>query len=208
MEVINLKAIPIAWDQNVYRFSKKEMDQLNKIKYTNHYKSKGVFVSKNLSLLELKPFSSIKKFIIKKAEEYMKNVLEINNEIYITQSWSTINTKGSSHELHQHPNTFLSLVYYVQCKSGSLIFKLDTTSLKECFNFQFNINKYNIYNSQSWELPVRTWDMVFFPGHIHHGSTPNTSPTPRLLIGANFFIKGRLGQKHAVDLIGIKPFKP
>ena len=40
MEVINLKAIPIAWDQNVYRFSKKEMDQLNKIKYTNHYKSK------------------------------------------------------------------------------------------------------------------------------------------------------------------------
>ena len=83
MEVINLKAIPIAWDQNVYRFSKKEMDQLNKIKYTNHYKSKGVFVSKNLSLLELRPFSSIKKFIIKKAEEYMKNVLEINNDIYI-----------------------------------------------------------------------------------------------------------------------------
>ena len=205
MQLLNLRAIPIAHDSNVYQVNEKEMEVIKKIEYKKHFTSPGVYVSKNVSLLNSKNFSSLKKFIIKKAKEYVRDVLEIKDEIYLTQSWSTINTTNAFHQPHEHPNTFISLVYYVQCKSGALCFHLSTTSIRECFNFQYTIDKYNIYNSQHWTIAVQTGDIILFPGHIRHGSTPNKSPEPRITIGANFFIKGKLGSKEHISLMGIKP---
>ena len=78
---------------------------------------------------------------------------------------------------------------------------LDTSSIQECFNFQYTIDKYTIFNSQSWTLPMETGDIVLFPGHIRHGSAPNKSSESRIIVGANFFLKGKLGTKEDVSLI-------
>jgi uncharacterized protein (TIGR02466 family) len=201
MEILNLKAIPIAHEANVYSLNKKELNVIKKTKYRSP--KKGHYLSETITLLENKNLISLKKFIIKKAEEYTRNVLEIRDQIYLTQSWSTINNTNAIHETHHHRNTFISLVYYAQCKSGSIQFKLGTTSIEECFNFQYTINKFNIFNSQSWTLPMKTGDVVLFPGHIHHGSLPNKSSEPRIIVGANFFIKGSLGTKREVSLVTI-----
>jgi len=50
---------------------------------------------------------------------------------------------------------------------------------------------------------MKTGDVVLFPGHIHHGSLPNKSSEPRIIVGANFFIKGSLGTKREVSLVTI-----
>ena len=201
MEILKLKAIPIAYERNVYYPNKQELNLIKKIKYRKP--DKGFYLSDTITLLENKTLVSLKKFIIEKAEEYTRNVLEIKDQIYLTQSWSTINNTNAIHEAHHHPNTFISLVYYAQCKSGSLQFHLGTTSIEECFNFQYTINKFNIFNSQSWTLPMKTGDVVLFPGHINHSSLPNKSSEPRIIVGANFFIKGSLGTKREVSLVTI-----
>ena len=201
MDLINFNAIPIAYERSVYFLDKKELAVIQKTKYKPPYK--GLYLSKTISLLNDKALTSFKKFIIKKAKEYMRNVLEIKEEIYLTQSWSTLNTTNAFHEPHIHPNTFISLVYYAQCKEGSLRFHLDTSSIRKCFNFCYTINKFNIYNSQVWELPVQTGDMVLFLGHIRHSSAPNKTQQDRIAVGANFFIKGTLGSKKLVSLITI-----
>ena len=201
MEIINLKAIPIAYEQNVYDLSKKELNVIKKTKYRKP--DRGFYLSETTSLLENKTLGPLKKFIIEKAQDYTRNVLEIEEQIYLTQSWSTINPTNAAHAIHSHPNTLISLVYYAQCTSGNLQFNLDTTSIRECFNFEYTINKFNIYNSQTWAIPVKTGDIVLFPGHIHHSSLPNQSSKPRIIVGANFFIKGRLGSEQRVDLITI-----
>ena len=203
MKIINLKAIPIAHDSNVYQVNEKEMEVIKKIEYKKHLTSPGVYVSKNVFLLNSKNFSSLKKFITEKAEEYVRDILEIKDEIYLTQSWSTINTTNAFHQPHEHSNTFISLVYYAQCKSGDIYFDLNTTSIKECFNFDYTIDKFNIYNSQTWTLPMKTGSIVLFPGHLRHGSLPNKSSEPRIIVGANFFIKGTLGSKEGVNLITV-----
>jgi len=201
MELINLKAIPIAYERNVYCLNKKE---LNVVKKTKYKKSKqGFYLSETTSLLNNKALTSFKKFIIKKSTEYTRNVLEIKDQIYLTQSWSTLNTTNAFHIPHDHPNTFISLVYYVQCNKGSIRFHLNSTSIRECFNFQYTINKFNIYNSQNWTLPMKTGDIVLFPGHIRHSSLPNKSDESRIIIGANFFIKGILGSKENVNFLTI-----
>jgi len=203
MELLNLKAIPIAHDKNVYHVNKKELAVIKKTEY--RAPRAGHYLSKSISLLNHKTLTSLKKFILKKAKEYTRDVLEIKDEIYMTQSWSTINTTDAFHIPHAHPNTFISIVYYVQCKDGFLFFDLHTSSIRECFNFKYTINKFNIYNSQTWDLPVKSGDIVLFPGHIRHGSIRNRDQEDRIIIGANFFIKGRLGTEEDVDLIGVQP---
>ena len=199
MELLNLKAVPVAYDRNVYHLNKKELNIVKKTKYRKP--RNGFYLSESISLLENKTLASLKKFIIEKAEEYTRDVLEIKDKIYLTQSWSTINTTNASHKTHSHPNTFISVVYYAQCKEGTIRFHLYTNSLRECFNFRYTINKFNIYNSPDWALSVKTGDIVLFLGHIHHSSSPHRSPEPRLIVGANFFLKGSLGSKKYVNLI-------
>jgi len=202
MELVNLRAIPIAYERKVYSLSKKELEVIKKTKYReSHEETKGFYLSENVSLLKNKTLAPLKQFIIKKANEYIRDILEIKDQIYLTQSWSTINTTNAFHKPHSHPNTFISLVYFAQCNSGSLRFYTNTTSIKECFNFHYTLNKFNIYNSQSWDIPFGTGDIVLFPGHILHGSMPNKSPEPRIIVGANFFIKGKLGSDGQVSSI-------
>jgi uncharacterized protein (TIGR02466 family) len=201
MELLNLKAVPIAYERKVYNINEEELDVIKKTKYKKP--QNGFYLSETTSLLKNKTLASLRKFIIEKAEEYTRDVLEINDKIYLTQSWSTINITHSFHRPHDHANTFISVVYYAQCKDGYLSFHLNTTSLRECFNFQYTINKFNIYNSGSWNMAVKSGDIVLFPGHIRHGSLPNESPEPRIIVGANFFIKGKLGSKELVNLITI-----
>ena len=50
---------------------------------------------------------------------------------------------------------------------------------------------------------MKTGDIVLFPGHINHGSLPNKSSEPRIIVGANFFIKGSLGTKENVNFLTI-----
>ena len=197
MDIINFNAIPIAYERSVYFLDKKELAVIKKTKYRPPHK--GFYLSKTISLLENKTLASLKKFMIEKAEEYARTVLEIKDQIYLTQSWSTINPPNAFHESHQHANTFISIVYYAQCKDGALRFYLNMSSIKECFNFHYTINRFNIYNSHNWTVPVKTGDIVLFPGHIRHGSLPNKSSSPRIIVGANFFLKGKLGSKKEVS---------
>jgi|TARA_R100001143_G_scaffold12963_1_gene14317 uncharacterized protein (TIGR02466 family) len=203
LEILNLKAIPIGCQRKAYFLNKKELNALKKTKYNEPQRVDGFYLSKTIALLENKTLASLKKFIVERAEEYTRDVLEIKDKIYLTQSWSTINNTDSFHDPHQHPNTFISIVYYAQCESGALRFFLNTSSIKECFNFDYTISKFNIYNSQLWNFPVKSGDIVFFPGHVSHGSASNKSPESRIIVGANFFLKGKIGSKKDVSLITI-----
>jgi|TARA_R110002020_G_C15958770_1_gene746379 uncharacterized protein (TIGR02466 family) len=201
MELLNIKATPIAHDKKVHYLNKKELNIVKKIKYRKP--DEGFYLSETITLLENKTLAPLKKFIIEKAEEYKRDVLEIKDQIYLTQSWSTINIPNAFHNPHTHPNTFISVVYYAQCEGGFLFFDLNTSSIKECFNFMYTIKNYNIYNSDTWKLRVQTGDIVLFPGHIRHGSLVNNSSIPRIIVGANFFIRGKLGSEKTVSFITI-----
>jgi len=201
MEIINLKAIPVAYETNVFFLNKKQLDVIKKTKYREA--AKGFYLSDSISLLKNKTLAPLKKFITETTEKYKRDVLGIKDQVYITQSWSTINTTNAFHKPHFHPNTFISVVYFAQCKSGPLNFYLSTTSLRECFNFQYTPHKDTPYNSLKWELSLKSGDIVLFPGHLIHGSSPNQSPESRIIVGANFFIKGTLGSKKEVSLITI-----
>ena len=201
METLNLKAIPICYEKNAYHLTEKEFNIILNIKYRES--EKGFFLSESCSVLQDKGLVNLKKFLVQKAKNYVKNILEIKDKIYLTQSWSTFNKKNAFHAPHNHPNSFISVVYYAQCDKGFLVFDVRASTLQEGLNLDYTIDKFNIYNSQTWDLPVQSGSLVLFPGHVWHKSSPHLSVTPRVLIGANFFIKGKLGTEKNVSILKI-----
>ena len=207
METLNLKAIPICYKKNAYHLSQKEFNIVKNIKYENHGADKANIAAMvstgNKTLLDTKGLHKLKKFIIQQAEEYTKDILQIKDKIYLTQSWSTFAKPNATHHVHNHPNTFISVIYYAQCKNGFLVFDFRRSSLQENLNLEYTVDKYNSYNCQAWDLPVETGHIVLFPGHVFHMPRPNSSPIPKILIAANFFIKGALGSHNSLSFLKI-----
>jgi len=194
--IINLNSIPVFKESTNFYLEKKELDALLNLKYKTS--EMGSLLSIDSFILKNNIFKRIKKFLNEKISFYKEKILEINNDIYLTQSWATICKKNNGHHNHIHPNTFLSAVFYVKSENNFLKFNLTRSPLAQGFNFEYNVKKYNIYNGENWNLPVNTGDIVIFPGWLNHGSI-NSSSTEKILIGSNYFIKGEFGDKNNLN---------
>ena len=137
---------------------------------------------------------------------YKRQILQIENCFYLTQSWSAINGKDSTHHLHAHPNTILSCVYYAAANpdnGGELRLKMQRSRLQEGFYFAYDKKEPNVFNSHATDIKVKTGDIVMFPGWVDHESLPNKSDEQRLIIGTNYFAVGKLGKVENKEFIEI-----
>jgi len=203
--IIPFLATPIAISSTDFRLSEIEMNTVLKEFSDESFKtSEGTALSNTKTILEKPELKRVHDFVVSSVKDYVKNGLMIDDEFYLTTSWATTSSKGDKHHRHNHPNTLLSAVYYAQAKSGNLKFHSTTNGLFPNFDFKFNISDYNVYNSKGWTLPVSTGDLVIFPGWLYHESEMNEKNDLRVILGANFFVKGVFGTYEDIDLLEIK----
>ena len=133
--------------------------------------------------------------------EYTGKILEITNEFYITQSWATINKSKTGHHSHTHKASIFSLVFYPESEEeNKIFFELGKSSIQEGFDFLYNAKKFNVYNSDMWNVLTKKGFIIIFPSYLRHYST---NEGKKIMIGANFFIKGKIGWKERKDYIEI-----
>ena len=198
-------ALPISREKTDFRLSVEEFEFImNKNKYRESASvSSGVKLSKDADILKHQPMKRVREFITNKVLDFKNNILQIEDDFGMTQSWSTINNKGDSHHEHNHPNTILSCVYYAQADSGDFQIKMPKSRIQEGFNFSYKIKQQNDFNSAVWSCQVKTGDVIIFPGHLNHLSLPSTSESPRIMVGSNFFIEGLIGEEENYEQIYI-----
>ena len=198
--LINFLSSPICIVGTDFRLTKAEKDVIMNSQYDKpRGQSEGVLVTENHKILDTPELGRPKTFIENMTQNFVKSDLKINNEFYMTQSWATINEKNCKHHNHSHPNTLLSAVYYVNAESGQLVINSERNTLFPNFDFQFDVEEHNVFNSKSWKIDVKTGDLVIFPGWLNHYSTSNENEEPRVLIGANFFTRGTFGKYENTD---------
>jgi len=153
-----------------------------------------------LNNIELK---RIKYLILENFFDYVDNVLEIENQFYMCNSWGTSQKKDDFHPNHTHTNAIFSSVFYIHAENSSIIFNVDKSKIQEGFFFDYNVKNYNIFNSLWWKVPVETGDIIIFPGQLQHESRSYGGTGDRMLIGSSYFIEGELGTKDDYNLISI-----
>jgi uncharacterized protein (TIGR02466 family) len=200
--VLHMYSSPLFYEETDFKLTDKEKEYVLNVEYR---RPKGFNNHSNMSthtfLLEAPELKRVREYFDKKVKEYTDEILEIENEFYMTQSWSTINYTGYNHPTHNHPNAILSLVYYVDCESGE--FYTDRLT-QQGYNFNYKVKKYNIHNSPRWKMPVKSQDILIFPAWLPHGSTINNSDKDRLVIGSNYFVKGIMGNEQEGSILEIK----
>lgn len=187
--IIELFPIPVGQ----YNLSRSITDQeLGHILQLEMTKNEGNLTSKRHNIFMDPELADIREFCLRSLSDYVSTVIipQDDCEIQFTQSWSNTTDHNQWHHRHQHPNSVVSGVFYVKTNSGDRImfFRDQYQQIK------IQPQAYNMYNSDSWWLPVQSGQLLLFPSNLTHMVPRVEESGLRVSISFNTFPKGRLGQ--------------
>lgn len=161
------------------------------------------YSSKITNILDLDAYAEIRKRVLNGLNVYAREVLSIKeqHEFYITQSWLNINPPETSHHRHNHSNSIISGVYYIDTSEDSTITFLspNTTGITSNTTLTLDVENYNLANSTSWQVPVTNNDIIYFPSTTLHEVSPNTSDKNRISLAFNCFVRGTFGNTENLN---------
>jgi uncharacterized protein (TIGR02466 family) len=180
--------------------TKKELSFIDKSKL-NFYKNEGNITSNDNYILNQKVFSKLKEELDLRVKDYFHKVLSTTDAVtpYITQSWLNYTETNQYHHKHQHPNSLVSGVFYVNCHKELDKIKFFNDTYK---TIKPEIKDWNLYNSESWWFIVKTGDIILFTSSLTHMVENKEGTNTRISLAFNVFIKGNIGNnKNLTELI-------
>lgn len=147
--------------------------------------------SENRNLLEARELSRLKEIANNAIAQYVNTFIKPKNPIdcYITQSWANWTKESEAHHRHNHPNSFLSGVMYIQSSSDDSI----TFFRERNLMFEIEPSEYVDANSTSWWLPTVENTLYIFPSGLEHEVAVKSDDKERISIAFNTFINGVVG---------------
>ena len=203
-ELIPFHALPVYKTSTDLLLNDDEMSAIVDGDFRQALSKQGNAISKSADVLDDERLLRVKTKILTVFDEYVTKHLQIQNQFYLTQSWTAINHKGDAHHPHIHPNCVFSCVYYVQANSGDLQIRMPISRIQEGYNLSYKVLQQNIFTSRPINLQVKTGDMVIFPGWCEHQALPNEDDAPRIILGTNYFVTGTFGNYEDKDQIHIR----
>ncbi len=134
----------------------------------------------------------IKKLILMSAqrvEEYAQlfDADLVNYNLVCDDFWFNIAQPGNFQELHQHPNTHFSVVYYVQAaeNAGNIVFK-SMESITDAFAVPTNTVRLNPGSNKTCSYTPVPSKILIFRSNLMHMVNRNDSDRDRVSIAMNF----------------------
>ena len=168
---------------NIY--NTEDINSIKKLIQSEKYINEGSYGyhSINQKVLEYPLLNPLKKSILKLSKEYLNKINHKFEDIQISSSWINILNKDQKIQNHDHSNSYISGVYYLN-KGSNIVFynPLDNLwSFKPDFipNSKFNIEpKPNL--------------LLIFPSFLRHSVNPSIEDD-RYSIAFNIIPKGEFG---------------
>jgi len=146
-------------------------------------------------ILNRKEFKNIKNFLEQCCKDYLEKVIcpKNNLELYITQSWLNYTEINEYHHKHDHPNSIVSGVLYIDAdlKNDKILF-INGKGYQQ-ISPEVDDTKFNLWNSNAWSFPVKTGNLFMFPSSTAHQVETKKGTNTRISLSFNTFYKGTLG---------------
>jgi uncharacterized protein (TIGR02466 family) len=162
------------------------------------YPNTGNLSSLDTYILNKLELSGLKDFIQSKLTEFFDSVYKPNSdvEIYITQSWVNYTKPSGFHHRHNHGNSIVSGVFYVdvEYQNDKIYFHRETPG-----GIVIDAREYHEFNCLTWFVPVENNLLILFPSNMTHSveSTINNVKT-RSSLAFNTFIRGFIGTDESM----------
>jgi uncharacterized protein (TIGR02466 family) len=157
----------------------------------NVRKNEGNITGLDNFVLNFKEMKNLHNNLIEVINDYFIKVIETDNKItpYITHSWLNYTKKGQNHHSHNHSNSIISGVIYINADKNCDNIKFE----KRGNVIDFNPARFNLFNSTSWFFPVETYDIILFPSYLYHKVEIKQGTNERTSLAFNVFVKGTIG---------------
>jgi len=190
----NLFPTPVAFLELGREFSEEETDFLLNLEQKPN---DGNTTSKERHLLDDPKLASLREFVDASVASYFKEIYSPKNEVSlrITQSWVNYTKPGQWHHKHAHPNSFISGVFYIKANKETdriHFFKDGYQQIK------LPVDQFNLYNSESWWLPVGTGELILFPSSFTHMVEAVKGEDLRVSMSFNTFPVGYVGDDDSL----------
>lgn len=158
----------------------------------------GNKLSKNQYVLEHEALKDLKEFCLKEINNYFCNFYNPINKIefYVTQSWLSITDHDEYHHVHDHPNSILSGVFYIEVDE-----ELDNITFfnqKNDFSLFFPCSEWKNFFAKNWKFKIKKNNLIIFPSTLKHGVDKTISNKKRISLAFNTFVKGNIGTEECL----------
>ena len=110
---------------------------------------------------------------------------DLNNfKLNVKELWTIINSKNSYNTTHIHPDSVLSIAYYVKTQKNSGNFFVEDPRPVTQFSIP-PLDKTNILNLRKIEIEPEEGLLLIFPSYLPHLVGPNKSEEDRIVISMN-----------------------
>lgn len=160
----------------------------------------GNITSENSFVFKQHELNFLHQFCVQSINQFALEIMKYKNiELRVTQSWLNKTVKGGWHHMHRHPNSILSGVLYIQTGQED---KINFARNGDRDSFAFETYDWNLYNSETWWLPVKQTELFVFPSHLWH-SVPPIESESRISLSFNTFSVGSFGSVERLSNIDL-----
>ena len=148
------------------------------------------YSSVSKKILEDKTMNFLARAIDTQFQKYTREFMQYLNSFKLTTSWvAKVQPGAKSHE-HNHRNSMISGVAYIQSppNAGNITFYQKNLDL-----FDIPFNTMNIFNSPAYSFEPKANTVLFFPSDLYHEVEKNTSKEDRYSVGMNWLPIGEVG---------------
>ena len=153
----------------------------------------GNITSANNYILNEKGMENLKDILTAHVTKYIKRIHAPKYPMvpYITQSWANYTKKNQYHHTHEHPNSFISGVLYINANEAHDKITLHKKGYQQIKPVP---TEWNWYNSDSWFYTVKTGMIILFPSGTTHNVETKEGDNKRISLAFNTFFKGTMGE--------------
>ncbi|XOV77392.1 MAG: TIGR02466 family protein [Aestuariibacter sp.] len=175
-------------------------EQVAFIKNLKMVQNQQNLISENLYIFEEPELKGIKDAVQEALNIYAKEVMGIEQQLYVTQSWSLVNQPGIGMHTHSHSNSIVSgSLYFAELPSPVSRMVFDKHISYRRLEINPSKERQNVFNTPINVVVPKTHDLLLFPSELNHMVEPNMSNQPRYSIAFNCFIRGKLGHYRDVS---------
>ena len=174
--------------------------QVEYIKGLAMVRNQSNLISENLYIFDDPALSSIRDAVNEALAIYAKTVLGIDQELYVTQSWSLVNEPDVGMHGHSHSNSIVSgSLYYTDLPEPVAGMVFDKHRMYQQIELRPAKDRQNIFNTPVNILRPKKGEIILFSSGLQHYVEPNLSTEPRYSIAFNSFVRGKLGDHRDVS---------
>lgn len=154
--------------------------------------------SKNIRILKDPKCVDLKNFIIESALKLSSECLGHSVEgLTDTLSWVSFKDAGQEHSAHNHPNSYISGVYYYNDVGADtpIMFKRPRATFSSYeLAIPRNPEHNNEFSAENFRVLPKKGDILLFPSYLMHYVPRNFSKTTRTSLAFNLMPTGSLGE--------------